>query len=467
MKALFIVDVSSLDQEPLGMMHISALLRQHGHTCEALDLSSERDLTTTVSERAPQLIAFSAVTGPHRKLIRASREIKRGLDVISIFGGPHPTYFPEMIKEEGVDIICQGEGEYPMLELADAIEAGDSFIDIPNLWVKQGDQISRNPPRPFIQDIDTLPWPDRELFNSFSPLHIEDTRYFMGGRGCPYNCTFCFNHLAKKLTEGQYVRWRSPQNLIGELKAVKAQYGMRFVNFQDDTFILDMDWLEEFSARYKHEIDLPFLCHVRANLVTDRMSELLAEAGCVHVGMGLEAGNDQLRNAVLNKNISREQLINACSSLQSYGITVSTQNMFGLPYETIDTVLETIELNIACKPDRTNLFFYVPYPRTQLAQIAVDEGFFRSEDLDSLPENFTTEFSSVNLDLSNARQIEQLAKLTRFCVHFPVFFPLIRFLFKHQEGNWIKAFVSRSLLFLQDIYTSITGGSIHLVRPQQ
>jgi uncharacterized radical SAM superfamily protein len=318
-----------------------------------------------------------------------------------------------------------------------------------------------------VQDLDGLPWPDRELFNRFSKLHVEDTRYFMGGRGCPYDCTFCFNHLAKELADGHYVRWRSVENLIGELKAVKERYGMRFVNFQDDTFVLKMDWLEEFCAQYRKEIGLPFLCHVRANLVTDRMSQILAQAGCVHVGMGLESGNDHLRNMVLKKNISREQLISACQSLKAHGITVSTQNMFGLPFETIDTVLDTIELNIACQPERTNLFFYVPYPRTQLAQLCITEGFFRAEDLDTLPEDFATEFSSVNLTLSNARQIEQLAKLTRFCVHFPIFFPLIRFLFKHQGGNWLKAFVSQSLLFLQRLYAQIRGRSIRLLRPRK
>jgi radical SAM superfamily enzyme YgiQ (UPF0313 family) len=466
MKVLFIIDVNSLDQEPLGMMHISALLKQHGHACEALNLAGEEDPVTAVRQRDPQLLAFSAVTGPHKRLVRASREIKRELDVLSIFGGPHPSYFPEVIEEDGVDIVCRGEGEYPMLELAEAMEAGKDFSGIPNLWVKRNGEIHRNPTRPFLHDIDGLPWPDRELFNPFPELHVEDTRYFMGGRGCPYDCTFCFNHIAKQLAEGRYVRWRSVDDLVEELKAVKERYGMRFVNFQDDTFVLRIDWLEEFSARYRQEIGLPFLCHVRANLVDDRMSRLLADAGCVHVGMGVEAGNDDLRNTVLKKRITREQIVSACQSLKAHGITISTQNMFGLPFETIETVLDTIEINIACRPERTNLFFYVPYPRTELAQVAVDQGFFRTEDLDSLPEIFTTEFSSVNLDLQDARQIEQLAKLTRFCVHFPVFFPVIRALFRRKGANWLKTAVSETLLFLQGVYTRVTGGSIRLARPQ-
>jgi radical SAM superfamily enzyme YgiQ (UPF0313 family) len=191
---------------------------------------------------------------------------------------------------------------------------------------------------------------------------------------------------------------------------------------------------------------------------------VLADAGCIHVFMGLEAGNDHLRNIVLNRNISQEQLINACRSLRACGITITTFNMVGLPFETIDTVLDTIELNIACRPQQTALFFFVPYPRTRLAQIAMDEGFFQARDLESLPEGFTPECSSVNLSLENSRQIEQLAKLIHFCVHFPISYPLIRFLFKHPRLNWIKSAVSSSLLFLQEIYIRITGGAVHLLR---
>jgi anaerobic magnesium-protoporphyrin IX monomethyl ester cyclase len=269
MKILFVIDtgVGRMRQESLGIMHISALLKQHGHICEALDLARNKDLVTTAREHAPQLLAFSAITGPHRRLMRASREIKRGCNILSVFGGPHPTYFPQMIEEEGIDIICRGEGEYPMLDLVQALQAGQDFTSTRNLWVKRDGQIYRNPLRPFVQDLDSLPWPDRELLNEFPELHAEDTRHFMGGRGCPYSCTFCFNHIAKTLAEGRYVRRRSVENLIAEIKAVKRQHDMRFITFQDDTFGLSTDWLDEFSAHYRREIGLPFLCHLRADLV--------------------------------------------------------------------------------------------------------------------------------------------------------------------------------------------------------
>lgn len=462
MKVLFIFDTDILKQEPLGAMHIAALLKQHGHTCESMNLAAEKDLVAAVRERDPQLLAFSATTGYHRRLVRASQEIKKSLDILSIFGGPHPSYSPEMIEQDGVDIVCRGEGEYPMLELVEALEAGKDFANISNLWVKRNGRIHRNPLRSFVHDLDSLPWPDREISTPFPQLcalpalYIEDVRCFMGGRGCPYDCSYCFNHLAKRLAPGRYVRWRSVENLLAELEAVKAQYGMRFVEFQDDTFVLNVDWLEEFCAHYRQRIGIPFLCNVRADLVTDRVSRTLADAGCMRVFVGLEAGNDHIRRVVLNRDISREQLIAASRSLQAHGIRVSTLNMFGLPFETIDTVLETIELNLACRPQQTCLYFYVPYPGTRLAQIAMAEGFFHAEDLDSLPELVVPECSSVNLNLEQGRQIEQLARLTHFCIHFPIFYPLIRFLFKRQHGDWIKTVVSQGLSFLEGIYVRAT-----------
>jgi radical SAM superfamily enzyme YgiQ (UPF0313 family) len=437
------------------MMQIAALLKQYDYTCEALDLAMEDNWEVAIHAHQPQLLAFSATTGLHRRLARVSCTIKNNMNVLSIFGGPHPTCSPQFIERAGVDIICRGEGEYPMLELVEALEKGKDFTAIPNLWVKLNGQIYRNSPRPYLSDLDSLPWPDRDLFDMFPQLHQGDTRYFMAGRGCPYDCAFCFNQVGRKLAEGRYVRWRSVENLIGELKAVKENYGMRFVRFQDDTFVLRMQWLEKFCALYRQEIGLPFFCTARVDLVTDRMSKILAEAGCVNVALGVESGNDRVRNMVLKKNISKNQIIYACRSLQSHGIAVLTLNMFGLPFDKIDTALETIELNIACQPRKAGITCYMPYPGTQLAQISIDEGLFDAGDYDSLPEQLLPWSSLIVLDLEEGQQLEQLARLFNFCVRFPVFYPLIRFLFKCKGGNWIKAFFTTSWGLMQLAYTKI------------
>lgn len=467
MRILFIAESVTLEQEPLGIMHLSAMLKAHQHECRLISLDQTPGLVRQVKDFGPQLLAFSATTGIHKRYVEASREIKKDWPALAVFGGPHASFFPQLIEEDGVDVICRGEGEYPLLELVEALANGRDFSDVPNLWIKSGGQIRRNATRGFLEDLDSLPFPDRSLVRDFPHLTTSGTRFFMAGRGCPYDCSFCFNHVARDLSNGPYVRWRSVDNLIEEIGTVRRTCDLRLVSFQDDTFILRRDWLREFAEKYKRQVGLPFFCHVRANLVDEEMSLLLADAGCVHVGIGLESGSDDLRNRILRKNISKDQIINSCRSLRSQGILITTQNMFGVPHETVDTVSETIELNIQCKPHRTNLYFFMPYPGTDLAAYAIDQGYFSSSQMNSLAYSFSTEFAHLVLDLPQKADIEDLARLTRFCVRFPIFFPAIRWLFRLHGKRQVKSLATRSLLTMQAGWVALRSAWQRLVRKQR
>jgi radical SAM superfamily enzyme YgiQ (UPF0313 family) len=428
-----------------------------------VNMDNTPNLVEQVRYCSPDLLGFSATTGIHQKYLQASQEIRKALNVLSVFGGPHPSFFPELIEEDGVDVICQGEGEYPLLELVEALENGRDFHNILNLWMKTNGQIYHNPTRPYLQDLDSLPFPDRELMQELPAPMAKGERFFIAGRGCPYNCSFCFNHVASRLSKGKYVRWRSVDNVIQEIKEVKDRYDLRLVNFQDDTFVLRMDWLEEFAGKYKKEIGLPFFCHVRADLVNDGMSRLLADAGCVHVAIGLESGNDYLRNQILRKHFSKEQIVSACHSLRAHNIRVTTQNMFGVPHETVDTVLETIELNIQCRPHRAYLYFFTPYPKTDLAEYAFRHGCCRADRFDHMPYSFAVEQASVALDLPEKENIEHLARLAGLCIRLPSLLPVIRFIFKLRGAGWLKALAARSLLALQSRFVSVRHHLFSLV----
>ena len=433
-------------------MHLAATLKRSGHSCFLVHLDESPEWIEAVERIAPGVVAFSTPTGLHKRYIQASLTLKKRFSFLSLFGGPHPSFFPEMIYEEGVDIICIGEGEFPFLELVDALESGTEYSGIANLWVKQKGEIRKNPTRPFVQNLDDLPFPDRDLLSPIHHLSQADTRYFMAGRGCPYNCSFCFNQAARKLASGKYIRWRSINNLFQEIRKVREEHPFRIVNFQDDTFILNRAWLETFAHRYPREIGLPFFCHVRANLVTEEVCRQLAEAGCVHVGIGIESGNDYLRNQILKKRISKQEILNACGALHQHGIRITTQNIFGVPHETVETILETIDLNIRCRPYRSNLYYFTPYPRTALADYATGLGMFKSNQFDVLPDSFVTEKAHLALDLPQKKEMESLAPLTRFCVHLPFFFPLIRFFFRRQGLIQLKSLISRGLLASQAFY---------------
>lgn len=442
MHLLFIV--KEIDNEPQGILLLSSVLKQAGHQV-SLVVATEEDPVEAALRLRPDVVGYTVYTGPHTWYLELNQRIRAQLPgVFSIFGGPHPTFFPEMIEREGVDGLCIGEGEYATLEMMNALErngGGVRLTDpaIPNWWFKLNGEIVRNPLRPLLtsSELDALPYSDRELLYAAHPQSRRTKiKPFITGRGCPYDCAFCFNKAYSDLYGGQGRRFRrrGVDNVIGELKEVTAQYDVRFVLFMDDTFILQDKWLQEFMARYRDEIGLPFWCQVRANLMTDEKAALFKDAGCVSVSFGLEAGNDRLRNAVLNRNMSREQILGAAETLRRHGITFMTNNMLGLPTGTLENDFETLELNAQCRPAYANVFLFQPYPKTALGEWAYEHGWMMGsfDDLSgSVSDDTVIKFG----DESEKRQIENLQKLFALAVEFPWLLPVIRRLIRFPSNQ--------------------------------
>ncbi|MGD8397351.1 MAG: radical SAM protein [Anaerolineae bacterium] len=441
MHLLFIV--KEIDNEPQGILLISSLLKQAGHQV-SLVVATEEDPVEAALRLRPDVVGYTVYTGPHNWYLDLNQRIRARLPgVFSIFGGPHPTFFPEMIEREGVDGICLGEGEYAMLDLMNAVEREDGATVLPdpaiaNWWFKLNggpgrageDEFVRNPLRPLLTDaeLDELPFADRELlYAAHKQSHRTKIKPFITGRGCPYDCAFCFNKAYSNLYggKGRRFRRRSPGNVIREIRSVVAAHDVRFVLFMDDTFILQDQWLEEFMGRYKMEVGLPFWCQVRANLVTDDKIALFKDAGCVSVSFGLEAGNDRLRNAVLNRNMSREEILGAADILRRHDVAFMTNNMLGLPTGTLENDFETLALNAECQPAYANVFLFQPYPKTALGEWAYEHGWMMGsfDDLSgSVSDDTVIKFGSE----AEKRQIENLQKLFALGVEFPWLLPIIR-----------------------------------------
>jgi len=429
MHLLFIV--KEIDNEPHGILLLSALLKKHGHRV-SLVVSTREDPVQAALRLQPDIVAYSVYTGTQRYYLDVNRRIKTQLDVLSLFGGPHATFFPEMIEQEGVDGVCIGEGEYATLELVDALQAGAPYTHIRNWWFKVDGEIIRNPPRPLLTsaELDQLPFADRQLlYDAHPPSRQNHIRPFITGRGCPYNCSFCFNEAYSQLYReaGHRVvpRRRSVSNVLREIRQVADRYPLAFITFMDDTFILHPQWLQEFEQRYPAEIGIPFWCQVRANLVTDETIALLRRAGCVSVSFGVEAGNDRLRNQILNRNMSREEIKRAARILRRHGIAFSTNNMLGLPTGGLQEDLETLELNIECQPDYANVFLYQPYPKTKLGEMALAQGHMRGS-FDDLSGSVTQGTVIRFQDEREGRRIENLQKLFAITVEFPRLLPLVK-----------------------------------------
>jgi radical SAM superfamily enzyme YgiQ (UPF0313 family) len=369
----------------------------------------------------PAVVGYSVYTGAQAYYRDLNLRIKQAVDVVSVFGGPHPTYFPEFIQEPGVDAICQGEGEGAILDLVTALEEGCPLTGIRDWWFKHNGHIERNPVRLLEDDLDRLPLPDRELLYGQDDFTRQSgIKHFITSRGCPYDCTYCFNHALAELyrSKGRRLRQMSVGRVIEEVKGVLACYPLQFVVFLDDLFIVHMDWLRELAAKFPGEIGLPFFCNVRANLVTPEKMALLKQAGCASVGMGLETGNAELRNGLLKRNLTDEQIVQASRIIRQAGIQLLTTNMLGLPGGNLQNDLETLALNQVCKPAYANAFLYQPYPRTELGEYAREQGHVEGslDDIDpSAWERSVLRFSTPE----EKRQIENFTKLFALAVEWP------------------------------------------------
>jgi len=197
-------------------------------------------------------------------------------------------------------------------------------------------------------------------------------------RGCPYNCTYCCNQILRSIypNRNRWLRTRSPQNAIAYIRALKANYPeARYLRINDDIFHWDEDWLEEFTRLYKIEFTMPLAVHHRPNLFSERAARLLRQAGCYQIYFGVESGDDCIRNDVLRRRMSNEQIERAFALAHKVGMITTAYNMVGLPYENMERVLRTIKINARIAADRMLNPIFFPYRNTDLYDTAVQAGF--------------------------------------------------------------------------------------------
>ncbi|MBU1864575.1 MAG: B12-binding domain-containing radical SAM protein [Candidatus Omnitrophica bacterium] len=363
-RILFVIQYTGEGNQ--GMMSLSSVLKRNGYTVEFVDASYNK-IKKKLKDNIPTILAYHVVFMFADYYMILNKRLKKEFNVFSVFGGPHPTVFPEMIQEEGVDGVCIGEGEFAMLELIDNISSGKPIRNIKNWWIKENGHIFKNPLRPLIEDLDNLPFPDRDLF-AHQTLFDAEKFHIITGRGCTFNCSYCYDTYLNKLYNNKesIIRRKSVQNVIGEIIQGLERFPVKFIMFDDDgIFISSVEWIKEFSTQYKQHVNLPFFCNVRADLVDGEIVGCLKEAGCFSVAMGIETADDIIREDFLNRKMTVEQIISAARLIKQHAIRLRTTNMVGIPGGTLKNDLETIKLNIKCKADGVGTYlFSTAYMRT-------------------------------------------------------------------------------------------------------
>ncbi|HCC55343.1 MAG TPA: hypothetical protein DEQ20_10560 [Desulfobulbaceae bacterium] len=386
MKILFVyLNATRQEYIPLGVAYLSAALKKAGHQTCLHDgtFTSIKKLPETIRREQPDFIAFSIRSPEAPQAKQAIAQIKRYTSAPIIVGGVHPTVAAEEVLHwPGVEAVCVGEGEKALVEFCrnwgtDRLESTTNFH-----FFRDGNLI-RNPCA-LENDLDAIPFPDRELFDVDKYLRARDGRLdVISGRGCPFSCTYCINHVIKRIVSEKagYVRVRRPENIIAEIQDVIHRHQVKSLEFVNDIFTLSEEWLAEFTALYSQEIHLPFVCNARVELITQPIASLLKQAGCTEVQMGIESGSERVRRKVLGRNMSDETIRNAFRIVQNEGMKSYAFNMVGLPEETLADLRATIALNRQIMPDAMQVSIFQPYPGTKLREIALQHGWISSEKL--------------------------------------------------------------------------------------
>ena len=379
----------SLAQMQFGISYISSLLKKHGHNTRLMVLSSklkkknEDIITEHIKKYKPQLICFTSVLTQWKFVVQIAEYIKKHYPAIYLIaGGSHVSLNKENAIQSPFDAICVGEGEYPMLELVSQIESNSAPAGIQNLWIKHGSEIEKKPPRPFLDNLDELPFPDRQMWREWTDEKLDSLAPVLAGRGCPFECTYCCNHSLKKVASGQYVRYRSPDNIVKEIEEVGLMYpATNYFYIEIETITVNRKWAIDLCselARFNDTLDKPL--KFRANLRITPNAEFedifaaFKKANFNVVNIGVESGSERIRREVLKRRYSNKDVINAVKLAKKNDIDVSFLNMIGFPGETPVDFEETIKINRQCLPAMQNLSVFYPYPGTKLHTLCNEQG---------------------------------------------------------------------------------------------
>jgi radical SAM superfamily enzyme YgiQ (UPF0313 family) len=351
-----------------------------------------------IRSEKPDLVGLSVLSFNYNEAIIIARFIKEHFPIKIIFGGVHVILSPgEVINRPEVDVICTGEGEGVLQELL------DNKLDCANIagiWYKKNGELIKNKPRKLIRNLDSYSFPDFDDFNMEKYFFINNNHLpIMVSRGCPYSCSYCSNHALKKTLKGTYVRYRSVDNVMEEIDLRMKQYyrkGLKYLYFFDDTFILDTKFVTEFCTRYKekgYHLLVRWNVNVRANLVDNELIRMMKDAGCYQVRMGVETGNEYLRNKVYNRDMTNNQISDAIEIIHKNKVQLRLYFIVGAPSETIEMMNESLKMAQYAKADEIVFGLLYPLLGTEIRTICEQEQISRAYEDGNRPVN-RTKFTS-------------------------------------------------------------------------
>lgn len=385
-----------------GVSFLSAVLKERGHETALINVNDKlgypldlERIGRDVSAFRPDLIGFSIVTNQYRYATEIAGFLRERTSVPMIAGGVHVTMAPEDVLSTGLfDYACVGEGEEALAELVERLEKGEPTDNVRNICSRNNGDLVRNPVRPF-PNLDALPMKDYEIFDFQRMIDAKNGWVgVMASRGCPFRCTYCFNHKVVELyqrdtglkgRELNYVRHHPVEEVIAELKMLLERYErINMFIFDDDLFTYDRAYVLEFCKRYRDEIDVPFVCNAHPTVFDDEFARAIKEAGCALVKFGVESGSERVRREILRRHMSNEQIAHALDTAHRAGLDTSAFLMFGFPHETLEEIGMTLDLLAETSPTRMRWAIFFPYVSTEAYRISNDGGLIDFDKMERL-----------------------------------------------------------------------------------
>jgi anaerobic magnesium-protoporphyrin IX monomethyl ester cyclase len=383
--------------ENMGVGYLMSMLKHHGHEIDLIfDPGLDDNLFLkaphlawmnrheALLERAkafnPDLVAIGSLTNLWPFASKMAEKLKAALGKPIVVGGHHAQALPDYIlKNPNVDMVCIGEGEIALLELANRMQRGEDYTDVPTMWVKKDGVIHRNPMGPLENDLDKLPFPEKQLWWEYGCFR--DNLEVFTGRGCPFKCTFCNIHYQREIFKdsGDFLRKRSVANVIAELKENLAKYDVHFVSVHDDNFTTNPKWVEEFCEEYRKEVNVPWYCFGYPTTIKPRLVKAMKAANCATVFMGVDSGDEEIRRNFMDRPMPDELIYKSAKLIQDAGIGLQVSCIYGTPGETPEQMFKTLEMVDRIKPTQSSAYVFYPFPRTKLYTRSVEMGYLDAE----------------------------------------------------------------------------------------
>lgn len=391
--------VSNAIRPPLEMAYMPAVLEENGHKCWMRDYPVENDswkaVENDIRNLSPEiLVVYTTITSAKEDLhaCRIAKEINP--DIVTVAKGGDTTLRPveRFEMSEHLDIAVVGEPEMTILEIAQ----GKALKDITGICYRENGKIFENPPRPFIEDLDTLPFPSRHLLDQSKYLRPDTGEVqttIQTSRGCPAKCIYCLS----TVVSGAAYRLRSPKNVVDELEHCVREHNIRNFFFRAETFSLDKEWVIRVCKEIlERKLDIEWVANNRVSSIDEERLQWMKKAGCWLVSFGIESGNQHILD-LTQKGITLEQSRKAVSLAKKCGLKTFLTFMIGMPWENRETVMNTLDFARELDGDFFEVILPFPFPGTKYYEIAERDGLILDGAYDKKYDHFNSVVKTYHL----------------------------------------------------------------------